>query len=299
MMKQLYKKNVLLGLIFGMITFTTQQASAQITYLGSQFYENQYLGNPAMAGVDQGINVNLSYRSQWRTMPGSPVTQSFTGEYGKDRVGAGLNIYNDKAGLHSRLRAVGSYAYHLPLNDDTKAVHFGVSMGVSNSRFDKSGAIGDEGDTSIDDYKRKPYLIGDFGMAYTTERLTLQAALPNMKKYFEKDSRNMIDRATFLMSMSYKIGLELENVYLEPKVSVRGAKGVDNIVDIGTNVNFQDNLFNAMAMYHSNKSFTVGFGVNLMEKYQINGYYTSEWTELSTSFGGNFEISLRANVFNH
>lgn len=295
MINKLYQKVGLLGLILSLLG-TTQSAFAQVTYLGSQFYENQYIGNPAMSGIEKGVVLNLSYRNQWRTMPESPVTQSFTAEIGKDKVGAGISIYNDKAGLLGRLKAVGSYSYHLPLDDDDRKLHFGISLGVSRSTFDHNKVIGDKNDVSLD-YNRKPYMVGDFGMAYTTEVLTLQAALPNMKKYFEKDERNMIDRATFLMSVSYKVALQAEGIYLEPRFGYRGAHGIDNILDIGSSINFQNNLLTAMGMYHSNKSFTLGFGFKLEERYSINGYYTNQWTELSTSLGGNFEIGLRANVF--
>lgn len=141
-------------------------------------------------------------------------------------------------------------------------------------------------------------MVGDFGMAYTNEKLTLQAALPNMKKYFEKDERGVIDRATFLMSMSYKVALQSDDVYLEPRFGYRGAKGIDNILDIGSSINFRNGFLTAMGMYHSNKSFTLGFGFKLEDRYSINGYYTNQWTELSTSLGGNFEIGVRANLLN-
>lgn len=280
-----------------LFTAFSTSVHAQTTFLAGQFFENQYIGNPAMAGLEQGITLNLSYRNQWRSMPGSPLTQSFSAEYGNEKVGAGLNIYNDKAGLNNRLRAVGSYAFHVPLNDESQQLHFGVSLGVSKASLNTSGVIGDEGDVSIDDYKRKPYLVADFGMAYTNEDWTLQMALPNMKKYFEKDDREIIDRASFLLAASYKINLALEGIYLEPRVGYRGAKGIDGIVDIGTSVGFRDNVFRAMGMYHSNKSYTLGFGVHLDERYSINGYFSNQWTDLSTPMGGNFEIGIRANVW--
>jgi type IX secretion system PorP/SprF family membrane protein len=291
---KLYQKVRLLGLIL-ILKWNTQSAFAQVTYLGSQFYGNQYVGNPAMSGIAEGVVLNLGYRNQWRAIPRSPVTQSFTAEYGKDRVGVGINIYNDKAGLLGRFRAVGTYSYHLPLNDDSQKVHFGISLGMSNSTVDMGNMIGDDREQFIE---RKPYMVGDFGMAYINEKLTLQAALPNMKKYFEKEERDVIDRATFLMSMSYKVALEAEGVYLEPRFGYRGAKGMDNILDLGSSINFRDGFLTAMGMYHSNKSFTLGFGFKLEDRYSLNGYYTNQWTELSTSFGGNFEIGLRAHFLN-
>lgn len=296
MIRGIYQKISLLCTTLCLI-WLAQPVYAQVTYLGSQFYENPYLGNPAMVGVNKGVIANLAYRNQWRGMAESPVTESLTVEYGTPQLGVGLNVYNDKAALLGRLRVVGSYSYHLPLDYDSKRLHFGVSLGIANTTFDKHGAIGDSNDELIEDYYYKPYLVGDFGVAYTNEKLTLQAALPNMKKYFEKDERDMIDRATFMMSVSYKVALEVEGLEIEPRFGYRGAKGMDNILDIGTSVNFSNDLLTAMGMYHSNKSFTLGFGFKLEDRYSINGYYTTQFALLNTPFGGDFEIGLRASLF--
>ena len=273
------------------------ETEAQIRPLGAQYYENQYISNPAFAGMEEGLNMNISYRNQWRSIPGSPVTMAVSGDYKYNKVGVGLNIYNDKAGLIGRTRVMGTYAYHLSLNGDKKSLHFGVSLGVMKERLDNDAIIAEPDDILAERFnQRKAYIDGDFGIAYTNDRLTMQAALPNLKKFFEKDDQNTIDGSTYFAAVSYKIGTQLDVLSLEPKISFRGAKDIDNIWDIGTNLKLEKNILSFLAMYHSDKSSTFGVGVNY-DRYFIQGFYTSQLAAERQRTGGDFEINLKINLF--
>lgn len=297
MIKFLHQQFVCAALLtIGLLT-GLQKASAQIRPLGTQYYENQYISNPAFAGMDEGMNINISYRNQWRSIPGSPVTMAVSGDYRVvDKVGIGFNVYNDKAGLIGRTRVMGTYAYHLPLNIDNNALHFGISLGVMKERLDENSIIATPDDLAAARYnQRKSYVDGDFGVAYTTERLTLQGALPNLKKFFKKDDANTVLGSTYLVAMSYKIGTTLDVVSIEPKISFRGAKDIDNIWDIGTNLKLQNNLISFLGMYHSDKSSTFGVGLNY-ENFFIQGFYTSQLAGERQRTGGDFEINLKINL---
>ena len=90
---------MVLALVLGLLGLAPA-SYAQLNPLGQAYFQNQYLANPAMAGLGEGLRVNAGYRQQWTSMPGSPSTQFLTGDYGfKNRVGLGANIYHEKAGL--------------------------------------------------------------------------------------------------------------------------------------------------------------------------------------------------------
>ncbi|MGY0039020.1 PorP/SprF family type IX secretion system membrane protein [Pedobacter sp. NJ-S-72] len=249
MIKSIHQKMLFTTLMTICIFTGIQQVSAQIRPLGTQYYENQYISNPSFAGMDEGMNINMSYRNQWRSIPGSPVTMAVSGDYRVvDKVGVGFNVYNDKAGLIGRTRVMGTYAYHLPLNIDNRSLHFGISLGMMKERLDEQSIIATPDDLAAAKYnQRKSYVDGDFGMAYTTDRLTLQAALPNLKKFFKKDDMNTVDGSTYLAAVSYKIGTTLDVVSIEPKISFRGAKDIDNIWDIGRILNWKITWFLSLA----------------------------------------------------
>ncbi|WP_082035788.1 PorP/SprF family type IX secretion system membrane protein [Pedobacter lusitanus] len=297
MIKFLHQQFVFAALLTISLFAGLQKASAQIRPLGTQYYENQYISNPAFAGMDQGMNINISYRNQWRSIPGSPVTMAVSGDYRVvDKVGVGFNVYNDKAGLIGRTRVMGTYAYHLPLNIDNRELHFGISLGMMKERLDEQSIIATPDDIAAARYnQRKSYVDGDFGIAYTTDRLTLQAALPNLKKFFKKDEMNAVMGSTYLAAVSYKIGTTLDVVSIEPKISFRGAKDIDNIWDIGTNLKLENNLVSFLGMYHSDKSSTFGVGINY-ENFFIQGFYTSQLAGERQRTGGDFEINLKINL---
>src|SRR5690606_37511797 len=101
---------------FFTLVLITSTAKAQLYPLGSLYYQNEYIGNPAMAGVEEGLKLNGIIRKQWTNIPGSPLYQSLTATYHhKERVGLGMNFYNESAGLLKRTRLTATYAYHLPL----------------------------------------------------------------------------------------------------------------------------------------------------------------------------------------
>lgn len=263
---------------------------------------NQYLANPAMAGLEKGLKLNLGARKQWSNMPGSPRTQSLSGNYAfTEKVGAGLSVYNDESGLLKRTRVMGSYAYHLPLNDEGNKLSFGISLGFMDERIMNEKISGDAGDASVGKFnQRETYLDGDFGAAYTGGKLTLQAAIPNMKSVFKKDVESSVDRSTFFSAASYKLGMDaaLPGFVIEPKVVFRGVKGHDNIVDAGGNFSFSNNAFNFMAMYHSSQSATFGFGVELGKEASLLGMYTTETSAIKQQMGATFELGLKLNLFN-
>jgi type IX secretion system PorP/SprF family membrane protein len=219
-------------------------ASAQLNPMGALYFQNQYLANPALAGMKEGLSLNAGYRKQWSSIPGSPAEQTITADYAiTGKAGVGLNVYNDKAGLYKRTRSVASYAYHLSLNDagafgdDQRQLSFGLSVGFMNERVSAEDVNGDPNDAEVSLYnQRSTYIDGDFGMAYTSNKLSVQAALPNLKSLLKKDrNSNSVDRSLFYSAVSYKLDLN-SGIGLEPKLAYRGVKGFNNIIDAGANL---------------------------------------------------------------
>jgi type IX secretion system PorP/SprF family membrane protein len=275
------------------------QSKAQLSPLGVQYFQSPYLANPALAGINQGYNLNIGYSQQWNSIPGAPVKQYVAGDFKmNERVGLGFHLYNDAAGLMNKTRFSGSYAYHLPLNEEGHKLHFGVSFGYMHERISNENIVGDLSDESIERFNaRKNYLDGDFGIAYTNNRLTVQASVPNLKSTFKKDVANNLDRSTFFSAVSYKIikGESMSEVIFEPKLCFRGVQGYANIADIGANVVVANNQLSFTGMYHTSKSATFGCGFNY-KSMSIVGLYTTENTQLRGDANGIFEIGLQLNM---
>ena len=296
--KIIIKTGITLSLLSGLSALT---ANAQLNPMGGLFFQNQYLGNPAMAGLERGMNLNVGVRQQWSAMPGTPKTQSLTADYSAGKkVGLGLNIHNDEAGLLKRTRAMATYSYHLPLNDESQKLHFGVSFGFMDERVMNEQINGDQSDMSVGKFnQRETYMDGDFGIAYTGKKVSLQVAVPNMKSFLKKDQINSsVDRSTFFSSASYRFSFDqtLDGLDVEPKIAYRGVYGYEDIFDMGANLSFAKRRANIMAMYHSTESATFGMGVSF-NNMALNGMYSTETSALRGYVSGNFELNLKMNLF--
>ena len=197
---------------------------------------------------------------------------------------------------------MGSYAYHLPLNDESQKLHFGISFGFMDERVMNEEINGDQNDVSVGKFNdRETYVDGDFGVAYTSGRLVLQGALPNLKRFFQMDDVNgagSADRSTFFSAASYKFYFPaaLDGFGVEPKVAFRGVHGFDNILDVGSNFTVANRAASVMAIYHSSKSATIGMGAVIKNFGAITANYTTATSALSQYTSGNFQIGLNLNL---
>jgi type IX secretion system PorP/SprF family membrane protein len=275
-------------------------AQALLEPSGTQYFQNQYLANPAMAGIDTGLHVNAAYRKQWNGIDGAPVSKFFTADYAVgNRIGAGINIFNDVAGLINRSRVALTYAYHLPLSNDGKALHFGISLVFNVQRIDYKKLDGDMNDPSIPAFNRRDnYFEAEYGMAYTDSKLTIQAALPNVRNLFTKENNAVDGGGIFFTAASYKFAVDETISTIEPKLSYRGIRGHNSILDAGVNVTVLNNVANVMAMYHTSKSLTAGIGVHLLQQtLGIQAMYTIQTGGIKTYVDGTYEIGATLNLF--
>jgi type IX secretion system PorP/SprF family membrane protein len=293
----------------GLLSLLPAQRSAAQTFGGpvatfeapaAQYFFNQYIANPAMAGLDSGLHINASYRRPWEDMPGAPTTQVFTadGYWGK-RVGAGVNVLHDKAGLLQRTKIALTYAYHLPLdNNNRRHLHFGLSMALQVHRLNTKDVVGDPNDPAFGAYNRRDnFFESDFGMAYTDGRLTIQAAAPNMIGSFRKENPELSGTAQLFSAVAYRLPLGGALNAIEPKVCYNGIRGAEDIFDAGLQVSFLESRINAFGMYHTSGNVTMGAGYSHNGVVAVQGAYISQAAGLRRILGNSFELSLQLNFF--
>jgi type IX secretion system PorP/SprF family membrane protein len=155
---------LLFGAFFQTITVYSQ---AKPSY--TQYVLNNFILNPAIAGIENYSDIKFSYRNQWTRIQGAPVTAYVTfhtpigkkdtrtsatsfemkgvNPRGKDywaqysappaHHGAGFTLMNDKAGYINRWSIYGTYAYHQPLTTKT-TLSAGLNIGLSSVNLDRS-----------------------------------------------------------------------------------------------------------------------------------------------------------------
>ena len=287
--------HLMLSCLLFAITLTCK---AQLVPFQSMYFQNRYLANPAMAGIDKGLNLELDYRRQWSEFPGMPRTGSLTTDYqASDKVGLGFWVNDDQSGLIRATRFGGTYAYHLPLSDRDEHLNFGVSVGLNNSRINASLINGDLTDQAVAWYNQlKPYFDADLGVAYTNPDWYIGVSLPNMRSTLLKTSENIYnaDLPLFNAIASYKIPLQSDNraFMLEPLAAYRMVKGYNDIIDGGFNFVMNNYGLYLQGVYHSSKTIGMGFGLD-QRNYVLNFSYNMETGTLSNFTNGAFEIGLR------
>ncbi|MFL9483947.1 type IX secretion system membrane protein PorP/SprF [Chitinophagaceae bacterium LWZ2-11] len=143
--------------------FFAVQATAQQRPYYTQYILNNYIVNPAVAGIENYIDVKASYRNQWVGLDGAPVTTYLTiqgplkrSDYDRETAtsfhakgenprgeaywrdyqtgpahsGVGLTVVNDVTGPLNHFSAYGTYAYHQPLSPRT-TLSMGVNVGIT------------------------------------------------------------------------------------------------------------------------------------------------------------------------
>ena len=282
-----------------LLTAFWMNAAAQLNPVPTIYFFNPYEVNPAMAGVSGGFEVNVAIKTQWTGMPGAPMMQSltFSGATANKKVGAGLNIYNEKAGLMGRTSLKGSYAFHVPLDyygDYT--LDLGLSAGLTNERMDMKEAKGDLEDPVLQAINQRPvYIDGDFGIAYRCFGLTLQGVLPNLRRLFTgMNESQTADRFLYLASAAYLFEVSDErDLEAEPLVMFRKVQGYRSLWDAGMRLQFSQRKLNSTIIYHNTGSLTVGVGTVYAEKLGIQASYTSNGRELGKYGNGEFTIALK------
>ncbi|WP_316797593.1 PorP/SprF family type IX secretion system membrane protein [Pedobacter agri] len=270
------------------------KAGAQTSPLLNQYFHNTYLANPAMAGIKEGAAADLAFRSQWNSIPGAPVMQNLSATYGWERVGVGLNMNLDKAGLQRQTRILASYAYHLPLGQETK-LHFGISAGFINQRVDMQDLIGNPNDNQVGMYNtdHRTYFDGDFGVGLTSREFNLDFAMVNLKNYFKRDNFRLINSPVLYAAVGYQFDLG-ENQF-QPKVAYRSFQELSGIFDVGGQFALANQQLLLTAIYHTSRAASLGVGMHYKRKYTINTSYTTQTGALSGYTAGSFEVNLGIN----
>ena len=170
---------------------------AQQLPLSSQYYNNQFITNPALTGTKENVNAFLTHRSQWTGVSGAPQTSYLTvdGPIEAKNIGLGLNLHADNTDIISRVGAFVDYSYKLKLNEDNH-LFFGVALGVLNTKIDFSKVVvRDKSDPILAwGNQSKAVFSADFGLAYRWKQLEIGAAVPqllgNKIKYTNGDGKN-------------------------------------------------------------------------------------------------------------
>jgi len=290
------------------LLLSTGSAFAQQMPLSSQYYNNQFVTNPALTGTKDEVNAFLTHRSQWTGVSGAPQTSYLTvdGPIQAKNVGLGLNLNSDVTDIMSRMGAFVNYSYKLKLNDNDNNLFFGVAVGVINNRIDFSKVVvRDMQDPYLSmGSQSRTVFSADFGMAYRWKKLEIGASVPqlfaNRIKYDSKagkDASYKLERS-YQGSLKYVIDIVKEKqITVYPLVMVRYYENSTIQYD-GNLVLDWKKIGWIGATYHSNNAVAVSAGVRF-KGLSVGYAYDLGINNVKSYVGSSSELLLGFSFGNH
>lgn len=315
-------KNTMNKWIIALLFLIGTARAQQLTQL-SQYLQNHFVINPAAMGINDEVDLNLSFRQQWVGFENSPQTYYFSGhskiggkespkynpslrtssrrvvktstvKTGKLKHSMGGNIMMDKYGAFRRINGNAAYAIHVPLSKGMN-LSCGVGLGAANVGFDQTKVtMLDPNDNTYNEFigtgnQNKTLFDLNAGLYLYSEYLFV--GYSNSQVFQNKltfgDVTNSKLKTHHYVLMGYKI-LMNEDWSVTPNVLLKYMQPAPMAIDINARFDFQDKFFFGGSYRH--KDAVVGVvGLNL-NGFKIGYSYDFTISTLRKHNSGGHEI---------
>jgi len=304
----------------------------------TQYIMNNFIINPAVAGIENYWDVKLSHRMQWVGLQDAPVTTYLTvhgplqkSDYSRETAtsfhangsnprgeaywqdytsaephhGVGFTVVNDRTGPLNRFAASGTYAYHMGVGPRT-SLSGGISLGFTNMSLDASKL--NFGNTTVDPAvagsgvinQIKPDISAGLWL-YSADYflgLSAQQIIPQPLTY--GDNTVSVQQGQLLPHIYFSAGYRFQ---LSEDVSVLPSALIryTNPLPLGFDVNVKmqyQDLVWAGASYRYQDGFAAMVGLNISNKFNIGYSYDMQTSNLNTVSKGTHEILLGFTIGN-
>lgn len=315
---------VLLGL-----TLMLQQATlAQQRPHYTQYLQNMSVLNPAVTGLNTGMDLRFGMRTQWQGLKDAPKTGyvtfstpiSFGGDMANYRSGdlgvtepetkddmfdytasmshhsLGLMFLSDKTGPLNRVTGNLTYAYHLAIGERAN-LSLGVGLGVNRLGLDAQSLVFDEaGDPvigiSAEINKYTPDL--NAGLYFYSANFYVGAAMQQIiknKLAFDGDFSTGKEVAHYFVTGGYKFWIN-NDFSVTPSLMLKLVNPLPKAFDLNLKFAYRDTFWIGGG-YRKNDAFFGNVGFNVAKMVGIGYAFDYTTSELSTVSSGSHELSLR------
>ncbi len=279
-------------ILFTIIACSTGLKAQQMPHY-TQYMFNDFVINPAIAGVYDYYQIRTNHRFQWVGLMDPPMTNSiaFYGPHNKLDMGYGGYVYNDVTGPTSRAGITGSYAYNIAITGDIR-LSMGLSASIMQYRIDGTQLNpADVSDPSILSVVSTSYLP-DAGLGlylYADEfyvGLSVAQLLNNSVKIFDnKDGVNRLKSHINLIG-AYRYWIN-EDWLVEPSLMIKGTAPKELGFDLTARVEWQKMLWAAVSYRYSEAigillgysfdetlffGYSYDIGISSLRKYQTGSH---------------------------
>ena len=265
----------------------------------SQYMYNKMSINPGYAGAKGGLFGVLLHRTQWSGIEGAPTTQTFTAHtpFMGQKMGAGLNIVNDKIGVSQRLNVYGAYSYKLYLGE--RIVSFGVQGGFTRfgNNWSEIKTISPN-DPSFSGGDESLFLpnVGA-GVYYNDQKYFAGISMPYFLTHSlssESSSEAQLYRHLFINGGGlFELNYALK---LRPTILLKYVSGAPLQADLNMSVVIKDRFWPGLS-YRTGDGLSAMFQVNLKNNLWMGYAYDYPFTELNGYTSGSHEIFISYTYF--
>ncbi|MHC1705928.1 MAG: type IX secretion system membrane protein PorP/SprF [Bacteroidales bacterium] len=287
-----------------MVLFTLQCVNAQQVSLTSQYMMNHFVLNPAIAGINDYIPINLNIRNQWINIKGAPVTESLSAHaYLGKNMGFGGCFFNDVTGPTRRTGLNLSLAYHLRLNKDyTQMLSFGLS-GVFFQHFiniEQLTTDEPENMSIVNGFNNQFCQDANFGVYYQhKDKYYAGFSILNLLEA-KKDLLNSTNtiknpiKRTYYLNGGYFYEIN-ENYGLEPSVLLQKQENTPVQMDINVRCSYKK-MFWLGGSYRVNDAVVMMFAFD-MKEFAVGYSYDLTLSEIRKHSAGSHEVNLIYRIF--
>ena len=305
-------RNILAVILFLVIA---KVGVAQQEPMFNLYHQNLFLLNPANTGDQDFMQVFFDTRKQWSGIEGAPSTSAFgIHDSFNDKVGLGMLITSDKAGMIERLSGSLNYSYKLRISDTKRHfITFGLGLGFLENKIDFTDVI-------ATDYSDPVFALGNydgfafdarFGFKYDYKDFELAASIPQILDNDLNYNRNGYEEYDFALKRHYvfftsynfrffekevdenmqKVKTDNERFYIKPSLLYKMLPGAPSQFDINLVVGNSNDQWAGVTYRPTNNSFVIAAGINV---YNLNIAYAYQIanTPLTMYSNGTHEIMV-------
>ena len=301
---------------------------AQSNVLMSQYFQNMPAFAPGLTGANDYLDLRTGYRQQWVGFEGAPKTFFLSG-YGMRRtksnpyklnsarvsnitpyeksgvkIGLGGYILFDELGAFRQWDAMSNIAVHVPIRQKTY-VSLGISSGVNKSEIDFSKLYTmDPNDTRYESFLNNGpnnlYLKINSGIAVYSPKFYISYAAMHLVNSLISGNEPVnhskpVKQHNILGG--YRVSLS-RGIELIPNGYVKYTKGLPILIDAGTRIRFEQNLYAGLS-YRNDNSVIGMAGCTFDDRFKIGYSYEYKFLNYRGFNSNSHEVVIGVQLFNH
>jgi type IX secretion system PorP/SprF family membrane protein len=279
-------------------------SNAQQLALYSQYFQNNYIINPAVAGTEIDYSpLRLAVHKQWVGITEAPSTQVVSLHHKLDNnlMGVGGMIFHDRFGPIRTIGVQSTYAYHLKVNRELNvslglsAVFMQYILSLAQEDFysyepvltrDRSSVTVPDANFGVYAYQKNNKYWGGLSIAHI-----LQSKLKISGTWMDQSNRMV--RHYFLMG-GYKLGFPGTQLEVEPSTLLKMTETTPLQVDANIKVYWNRNIWASLSVREGD-SFITSFGF-IFEEYFFGFSYDFTFSDIANHTVGSQELIFGWNL---